>query len=117
MNKIINNSNNIKIENKEINKKEVLNIYIIRFAITLLNRSENITNIIDIPNTNTNFLQNWEYIVNQFKTLNNDNHIIKKDILKLICHDNFKSTSNNFKGIDLRYLIAQKIIDECYIYL
>ena len=113
MNKIININEN---KNKN-NSIEYLNIYIIRFAIKLLNRSVNISNIIDIPNNTTNYLQDWEYIVNQFKTLNNDNQIIKKDILKLICHDNFKSISNNFKSIDLRYLIVQKIIDECYIYL
>lgn len=107
------------LNEKEIESKEHLNEYIIRFSITLLNRSENINNLIDLPKNynNKNIVTNWEYISNQFKTLNVEKELIKKDILRLICHDNFKSITNNFKGIDIRYLITKKIIDECYVYL
>ena len=98
------------------NKKK-LQDYIIKFSINLLYNSEIITKYIDLPATYNNPELAWNYITNQFKTITEGKTKIKKDILRLICHDNFKKITTNIKGNDIRYLIAQKIIDECYIFL
>lgn len=97
--------------------KEKLNNYIIKFAISLLQKSETIRDSIDLPKNNYQPNIAWNYVVEQIQYLKEPTlkKQISTDILKLICHDNFKIITTNLKGIDIRYLVTQLIINHCYL--